>query len=265
MCNGDDQGLEERRITPSLSSAANSALAADSFSPSSCLNLEPMGGPAVVMKCRTSCDTAGKLLEALTTAVNKRSIAATSRRRHPGGALPPTAESTEDAACCDLPQVATCEARPSDPEGTFMPGLAEDGEDEYHEALGTAAAGETENEGPQVATCEAGPSDPEGTFTLGPAKEHSGDTVAANPDSEDTPTGTRVVQSTSRSAVGSTIRLKWRKKSIPKMGNCTAANKNTHEKQRPCNDKSSFFSPQQGLDRPAGPDSRGPVAGAAER
>jgi hypothetical protein len=54
-------------MMPSLSMAANSALAAASFSPSNRRNLEETGGPDVTMKCSTPWDAAGKTLDGFTT------------------------------------------------------------------------------------------------------------------------------------------------------------------------------------------------------
>ncbi len=63
-------------------------------------------------------------------------------------------------------------------------------------------------------------------------------------------------------AAGSTISLKWRRKSTPMMGKETAANKNVQVKCVPWKDKFIVFSPQQGI--PAAPLSLGPEGVAAE-
>jgi hypothetical protein len=52
---------------------------------------------------------------------------------------------------------------------------------------------------------------------------------------------------TSALASGSTISLKWHRKSTPIMGKETGANKNIQEKCRPWKDKSNIFSPQHGM------------------
>jgi hypothetical protein len=53
--------------------------------------------------------------------------------------------------------------------------------------------------------------------------------------------------STSALAAGSTISLKWRRKSTPMMGKETAANKNVQVKCFPWKERFIVFSPQQGM------------------
>jgi hypothetical protein len=66
-------------------------------------------------------------------------------------------------------------------------------------------------------------------------------------------------------AAGSTKR-RWRlRKSTPRIGNCTFANKKVQVKRRPWNFSCSCFSPQQAIERPVGPLRRGPCGGAFEK
>jgi hypothetical protein len=54
-------------------------------------------------------------------------------------------------------------------------------------------------------------------------------------------------------AAASTIKEKWRKKSMPKIGNCTSANKKIHLYCFLLKERVSSFSPQHLMGLPAGP------------
>jgi hypothetical protein len=59
--------------------------------------------------------------------------------------------------------------------------------------------------------------------------------------------GSALHLSTSALAAGSTISLKWHRKSTPMMGKETAANKNVQAKCLPWKEKLKVFSPQHGM------------------
>jgi len=70
---------------------------------------------------------------------------------------------------------------------------------------------------------------------------------------------------TRRRPATSTISLCACRKSIPRMGNCTAARRNRQSNRRPEKLSWSKMSPQQGMVAPAGPVRRGPDGGELER
>ncbi len=62
-------------------------------------------------------------------------------------------------------------------------------------------------------------------------------------------------------AAASTMRELARRKSTPKMGNCTAASKKLHVYRSPSKNTAISFSPQQAMSWPPGPPSLGPEGG----
>jgi hypothetical protein len=109
ICRGEAQGEVNLCTIPSLSITSNSCRVASSLAPSSLLNLEAMGGPDVLIWCRTSWLGTGRVFPTFTTS----------------GKLLRTSGTVERPAVEAEVGAAAPEGAPRDPEGTFTRGTPE--------------------------------------------------------------------------------------------------------------------------------------------